>query len=70
MARCKAALAQAPAPVRHPPLTRIVLHQSLESGEADSGGDVIAALIQGADLVVFDHLPLGGHVLHRQREGT
>lgn len=47
-----------------------MLHQSLESGEGDSGGDVIASFIQGADLIVFDHLPLGGRVLHRQGEGT
>ena len=53
-----------------PRLTRIVLHQSLQSGEGTPGGDVIAAFIQGADLIVFDHLPLRGHILHRQRKGT
>ena len=57
-------------PHQMPPLTRIVLHQSLQGGEGASGGDVIAAFIQGADLIVFDHLPLGGHILHRQRKGT
>lgn len=57
-------------PQQMPPLTRIVLHQSLESGEGGAGGDVIASFIQGADLIVFDHLSLGGHILHRQGKGT
>ena len=56
--------------IRCPPLTSIVLHQSLQSGEGAPGGDVIAAFAQGADLIVFDHLPLRGHILHRQRKGT
>lgn len=59
-----------PTPITSSPLTRIMLHQSLESGEGDAGGDVIAPFIQGADLVVLDHLPLGSYILHSQRKGT
>lgn len=52
------------------PLTGIVLHQGLEGGEGDPRRDVIATVVQGADLIVLDHLPLGGDILHRQGKGT
>lgn len=38
--------------------TGIVLHKLLECVKLGSGGDVVAAVVQLADLVVFDVVPL------------
>lgn len=56
-------------PATDTPLTGIVLHQGLEGGEGGPGGDVVTPFIQGSDLIVLDHVPLGGDILHRQGEG-